>query len=98
MEQTWRHASTTGITSLVHPGSHFVDEKAQTLRGATYRRLRRHWQYESELKLFGIDNHVAYGIDVYGANGAPGLLQASSLYHSDTVQRLLEHNGESVEA
>ena len=59
MEQTWRHGSSTGTVGLIHPETHFTDEKAGNLREATYLRLRRHWQFVNELKLFEIDHHVA---------------------------------------
>src|SRR5699024_4715609 len=61
MEITWRHTTPTGSTVLVHPESHFTDEKAGPLREASYRRLRRHWQFINELTLYEIDHHVAYG-------------------------------------
>ncbi|WP_418606259.1 hypothetical protein [Georgenia sp. SUBG003] len=67
MEQTWRHASGRGTVGLVHPETHFTDEKAGILRRATYQRLRRHWQFLNELMLFDIDHHVSYGVHVYGA-------------------------------
>src|SRR5690625_83211 len=97
MEQTWRHANAAGITSLVHPESHSVDEKAQTLRGATYRRLRRHWQFHNALMLFEVSDHVKYGIHTYGSEREPSFLQASSLYHPDTVERSLIHSGDGPE-
>src|SRR5690625_1470736 len=97
MEQTWRHANAAGITSLVHPESHSVDEKAQTLRGATYRRLRRHWQFHNALMLFEVSDHVKYGIHTYGSEREPSFLQASSLYHPDTVERSLIHSGDGQE-
>ncbi|MBT0566080.1 hypothetical protein [Williamsia sp. CHRR-6] len=84
----------TGSVGLIHPETHFTDEKAGPLRSATYRRLRRHWQFINELKLFEIDNHVTYGIHVYSDDrGRVSFLQATSLYHPDTVERSLEHDG-----
>jgi hypothetical protein len=67
------------------------------LRAATYRRLRRHWQFINELVLFEIDHHVSYGVHVYGADTDPGFLQATSLYHPDTVGRSLKHDGSGTE-
>ncbi|WP_068402896.1 DNA methyltransferase, partial [Kribbia dieselivorans] len=67
MEQTWRHARSlgsgapVGSVGLIHLESHFTDEKAGTLRRATYRRLRRHWQFINELLLFEIEDHKRYG-------------------------------------
>ncbi|MGO4956694.1 class I SAM-dependent DNA methyltransferase [Luteococcus sp. Sow4_B9] len=96
MAATWAHNSPHGMIGLLHPDSHFTEEKAGTLRTATYSRLRRHWQFGNDLKLFDdIDNHVAYGTNVYGGNRRePCFLQASNLYHPDTVTGSRRHNGE----
>jgi hypothetical protein len=97
MEQTWRHTSTHGIVSLIHPETHFTDEKAGRLRETTYCRLRRHWQFINELQFFEIDHHVSYGIHVYGSARNPQFLNAASLYHPDTVIRSLLHDGSGTE-
>ncbi|WP_344683637.1 Eco57I restriction-modification methylase domain-containing protein, partial [Actinocorallia glomerata] len=87
MVQTWRHVSARGAVSLIHPESHFTEKKAQHLRGETYRRLRRHWQFINELSLFEIDHHVSYGVHVYGTSQErPRFQMAASLYHPDTVE------------
>ncbi|WCI09648.1 hypothetical protein PJ267_09115 [Arthrobacter sp. OVS8] len=64
------------------------------MRSETYRRLRRHWQFVNELSLFEIDHHVSYGVHVYGhRNEDPKFQMAASLYHPDTVERSLLHDG-----
>ncbi|MFB8229909.1 class I SAM-dependent DNA methyltransferase [Cellulosimicrobium sp. NPDC055967] len=97
MEQTWRHQSTAGTTALIHLESHFTDERAGLLRAATYERLRRHWQFINELQLFEIQNQKLYGINIYGDTGRPRFLQSASLYHPDTVERSLLHDGTGAE-
>jgi hypothetical protein len=99
MERVWRHGSATGISSLIHPESHFTDEKAAVLRGATYARLRRHWQFINELQLYPeIHNLVSYGVHVYGtALASPSFQMATSLYHPDTVERSFAHRGDGAE-
>ncbi|WP_180536654.1 Eco57I restriction-modification methylase domain-containing protein [Micrococcus luteus] len=97
MEQVWRHAAPDGISALIHLESHFTDDKAQRLRRETYRRLRRHWQFINELKLFEIQNQKTYGINVYGAPGDPDFLHSANLYHPDTVARSLVHDGTGEE-
>ena len=87
----------TGSVGLIHPETHFTDEKAGLLRAATYRRLRRHWQFLNELVLFEIDHHVSYGVHVYALDRNPGFQQATSLYHPDTVERSLKHDGSGAE-
>ena len=62
MEQTWRHMSPGGVVSVIHPETHFTDEKAGLLREAAYLRLRRHWQFINELQFFEIGDRWIYGI------------------------------------
>ncbi len=97
MCQVWEHQSTHGISSLIHMETHFTDAKTPELRAATYRHLRRHWQFINELKLFDIHDLVRYGIQVYGAEHPPSFLHAASLYHPETVQRSLKHDGSGEE-
>jgi hypothetical protein len=98
MEQTWRHTSRCGTTGLIHPETHFTDEKAGLLRAGAYSRLRRHWQFINELRLFEIHNLVTYGTHVYGsARPSVSFRQATSLYHPDTVERSLAHDGSGQE-
>ncbi|WP_228489275.1 DNA methyltransferase [Raineyella fluvialis] len=95
MSQTWAHSSMTGIVALVHPESHFTDEKAGRLRRETYARLRRHWQFINELLLYEIDDKRIYGVHIYGTpQGQVQFLSASSIFHPDTVERSLHHSGE----
>lgn len=98
MARTWDHASSRGIVTLVHLESHFTDEKAGLLRSETYQRLRRHWQFINELKLYEIQDQKTYGINVYGRSRASvRFLSAASLYHPDTVERSLRHDGSGPE-
>ncbi|MCL1800870.1 MAG: hypothetical protein FWG25_05860, partial [Promicromonosporaceae bacterium] len=86
------------MIALIHPETHFTDEKAGNLRAATYRRLRRHWQFINELQLFAeIDHHVSYGVHVYSTEESSHFLQATSLYHPDTVERSFLHDGSGAQ-
>ena len=97
MCQVWDHQSTRGISSLIHMETHFTDAKTPGLRAATYRHLRRHWQFINELQLFDIDHHNAYGIHVYGSEQSPSFRHAASLYHPETAHRSLMHDGSGEE-
>jgi hypothetical protein len=93
MEQTWRHRSQAGVVALLHPESHFTDQNARALRLAAYRRLRRHWQFINELKLFEIQHQKTYGVHIYGEPlASPRFVNATSLYHPDTVVRSFAHD------
>lgn len=94
MERTWANAAEDGITSLIHPESHFTEKKAAALRAGAYRRLRRHWQFINELVLFDIDHHNSYGIHVYAQRREhSNFLSAASLYHPRTVIDSFSHDG-----
>jgi len=94
MTSSWRRCQKSGVVGLVHPESHFVDPKAGSLRGAAYRRLRRHWQFANELFLFEeVDHHTEFGIHVYSSSRLPEFRQAVSLFTPATLDRSLEHDG-----
>ena len=93
MERTWRSMDAAGIVALIHPESHFTELRANGLRRETYRRLRRHWQFRNEARLFEIHNAKEYGVHIYGADSPVRFLQGSSLYHPETIARSLHHDG-----
>ena len=97
MCQVWSHQDDQGISSLIHMETHFTDAKTPGLRASTYRHLRRHWHFINELQLFDIDHHNAYGIHIYGTERSPSFIHAASLYHPETVQRSLKHDGSGEE-
>ena len=98
MEQVWRHQSANGIASLIHPETHFTDEKAGSLRGVVYGRLRRHWQFGNNLKLFHeAGNILDFGIHVYGQPGDVRFLNGCNFNLPSTALNSMRHNGEGPE-
>ncbi|MFE2997313.1 DNA methyltransferase [Nocardia sp. NPDC059246] len=99
MERTWRTSRPSGTIGLIHPDSHFTELRARKLRRETYRRIRRHWEFRNSLNLFSeIDRHIHYGVHVYGSyQQEPQFIQAVSLFHPDTVERSLVHDGSGAE-
>lgn len=94
MERTWSNSYKSGVVSLIHPESHFTEKKAAPLRRGAYQRLRRHWQFGNSLKLFEVHSLVIYGVHVYSSQGSlPSFLNASSLYHPQTVVESIQHDG-----
>ncbi|WP_432559938.1 DNA methyltransferase [Granulicoccus sp. GXG6511] len=97
MARTWANGSVQGTIGLIHPETHFTDEKAGLLRESTYTRLRRHWQFVNEKTLFEIDHHVSFGVHVYGRLiSSPRFSNASALYHPETIERSLQHEGQGA--
>ncbi|GAA5120721.1 Eco57I restriction-modification methylase domain-containing protein [Haloechinothrix salitolerans] len=95
MERTWRSMISTGIVGMLHPETHFTDPKAGHLRAITYRRLRRHWQFANEEKLFDdIHNETIFGVHIYGPIQEINFLQVANLFVPETLDRSLSHSGE----
>ncbi|MGM7669837.1 DNA methyltransferase [Microbacterium sp. A93] len=97
MGQTWRNQSPRGVTALIHLDTHFTDDRAGSLRRIAYRRLRRHWQFINELRLFEIQDQKVYGVNVYGRERSVSFLNGAALYHPDTVVASLRHDGSGEE-
>ncbi|MET0494360.1 MAG: class I SAM-dependent DNA methyltransferase [Actinoplanes sp.] len=98
MEVMWRHGSVRGTIGMIHLNSHFTDEKAGPLRAELYLRLRRHWHFVNELRLFEIHNLVHFGVTIHAMPRIqPKFLQASWLYRPDTAVRSLVHDGSGPE-
>ena len=97
MSQVWVHQSDTGISSLIHLDTHFTDEKAGFLREECYERLREHWQFINEMKLFEIGDEKTISVNVYGSRGEVGFDQASAIYWPTTVEHSYDHNGDGEE-
>ena len=95
IERTWRSTSRSGVIGLIHPEGHFTELRARSLRGGAYRRLRRHWHFRNQMKLFSeIGNTREYGVHIYGQPQAqPEFLQASNTFHPATITRSLVHDG-----
>ena len=96
MERAWRSTADGGIVGLIHPESHLTESRARSLRRETYRRLRRHWQFRNERKLFEIGNTREYGVHIYGALQDILFIQGATLFHPETVERSLIHDGSGL--
>lgn len=69
---------TTGVSAFVHPDAILGDTKAGELRRHLYLRLRKHFHFYNERKLFaGVDHHTEFSLNVY---------RNPALEQSDTVQ------------
>lgn len=98
MERTWRHMSPSGTVGLIHPETHFTDDKGGRLRAEVYPRLRRHLQFINELHLFDIQDQKRYGVNIYGARrDFTSFLNMTSLFHPDTVGSSIRHDGSGEE-
>lgn len=84
----------SGVQALLHPEGPYDDSNGGLLRKAMYRRLRAHYQFQNELKLFAeIGNRVKYSVNIYGAEQAPCFRTISNIMHPQTTFACLGHDG-----
>lgn len=94
LESSWLRQTPSGVVAFIHKESLYGDLKANDLRRAAYRHLRRHFHFQNQLHLFDIGGTRTYGVNVYGrAKGSPKFLSMSWLFHPDTANRSFAHNG-----
>lgn len=84
----------SGVQALLHPEGPYDDPNGGLLREAMYARLRAHYQFQNELKLFAeIGNRVKFSINIYSAAQAPAFKTMANVMHPQTTFAALEHAG-----
>jgi len=87
----------SGVQALLHPEGPYEDPNGGLLREAMYQRLRAHYQFQNELKLFAeIGNRVKYSINVYGLPQAATFRTMANVMHPQTTYGSLAHSGGGV--
>ncbi|TXH47155.1 MAG: class I SAM-dependent DNA methyltransferase [Burkholderiaceae bacterium] len=61
----WGLSSAQGVTGLLHPEGPYDDPKGGEFRARIYERLRKHFQFQNEKKLFPIGNRRRYSLNIY---------------------------------
>ena len=100
----WMMVGRSGVVGLLHPEGPYDAPEAGTLRSALYPRLRSHFQFVNERKLFPEpDHHTKFSINIYGVQRvasrdgqfvAPvSFAHISNLFTPATVDACLEHDG-----
>lgn len=94
VSRTWDLSAARGVVGLIHPDTHFTEERAAVLRAAMYPRMRRHWQFYNEMGLFEIHHDRMFSVSIYGApRDGVSFLSATGLFAPATVERSLDHDG-----
>jgi type I restriction-modification system DNA methylase subunit len=62
----WRTCNVVGVQGFIHPEGVYDDKNGTKLRLCAFERLRLHFQFRNELKLFPIGNTRTYSVNVFG--------------------------------
>jgi len=92
--QSTAFLNSNGFCGLVHPDSIYDDPKGAPLRKFLYKRLKFHFQFKNEKKLFDIDHHNIYALNIYaGKNGEEDFYSIHNLFHPVTIDLSFVHDG-----
>ncbi len=89
LPQMWLVGRDTGVSALIHPEGIYVDPQGGVLRENLYPRLRKHFMFANELKLFHeVDHHTQFSLNVYAAPQKQVCFDSiSNLYAVETIEQ-----------
>lgn len=98
LPQAWRLGSNQGVAGFLHPEGIYDDPKGGLLRAQIYPRLRAHFQFINETKLFAeVHNQTLFSINIYGPHSdAPHFANISNLFIPQTIDACYQHNGQGA--
>lgn len=90
----WMLAGQRGVVGYLHPEGPYDDPKGGIFREAIYPRLRAHFQFHNELKLFEIGNQAKFGINIFGSvRSTPSFELIANLFTPATIDESYLHDG-----
>jgi hypothetical protein len=94
LPRAWAHANEQGVSGFLHPEGIYDDPKGAGFRRELYPRLRQHFQFINETKLFAeVHNQTLFSINVHGPFRAPVFKHISNLFIPGTVDMSFAHDG-----
>lgn len=92
----WGKNCESGIAAFVHPEGVYDDPQGGALREKLYTRLRYHFQFANERKLFPeVHHHTQFSLNVYGGPLMVSFDTISNLYDAKSIVECYE--GDSAE-
>lgn len=88
LPQAWKYDNKKGCAAFVHPDGVYDDPKGALLRKVLYPRLRYHFMFINEKKLFfEVDHHTGFSLNVYASNRSNGAKfdSISNLFDPSTI-------------
>lgn len=89
LPQAWAFSQERGVSAFVHPEGVYDDPRGGALRRQIYARLRKHFMFANELKLFAeVDHHTQFSLNVYGGPlPSVSFDTLANLYEVDTIEQ-----------
>ncbi len=83
---SWTIGTESSVYSFIHPDGIYDDPKGGLFREEIYCRLRKHFMFANEKRLFAeVDHHTTYSLNVYGQKREINFDSISNLYAVETI-------------
>lgn len=94
LPQAWAFSQERGVSAFVHPEGVYDDPRGGALRRQIYARLRKHFMFANELKLFAeVHHHTQFSLNVYGGPlPSVSFDTLANLYEVDTIEQCYDHS------
>lgn len=93
LPQAWDFGGKSGISAFVHPDGVYDDPKGGSLRATLYPRLRRHFQFTNEYRLFeGVDHHMSFSLNIYSNTTTRSFETIGNLFGVETIEDCYDTN------
>ena len=98
LPQAWMINAPHGVSGFLHPEGVYDDPSGGKLRREVYTRLRDHFQFINELRLFAdVDHHTKFSINIYGESlGSPSFYHIANLFSVSAVFDSFQNSAEKV--
>ncbi len=87
LPNVWRNSAGDGVQGLLHPETPYTETNANMLREEIYHRIRKHFQFDNELKLFADVHHqTQFSVNIYGSyKKEPDFYSINNLFVPGTI-------------
>ncbi|MBO6092947.1 MAG: hypothetical protein J6P40_04870, partial [Oscillospiraceae bacterium] len=98
LPQAWMINAPHGVSGFLHPEGVYDDPSGGKLRREVYTRLRDHFQFINELRLFAdVDHHTKFSINIYGESlGSPSFYHIANFFAVSAVSDSFQNSAEKV--
>ncbi|MBV0934404.1 Eco57I restriction-modification methylase domain-containing protein [Marinobacterium weihaiense] len=95
LPQAWRIGNSKGVAGFLHPEGIYDDPKGGAFRAEVYPRLRAHFQFHNELRLFAEVHHATmYSVNVYGpVQERVSFTHLANMFVPGSIDACFEHDG-----
>lgn len=94
LPRAWANVNGQGVSGFLHPEGIYDDPKGGGFRRELYPRLRAHFQFINETKLFAeVHNQTLFSINIHGPLDGPSFKHVSNLFVPGTIDQSFTHDG-----